>query len=105
MPDTRRTSTPPLLRLAGGIALREAADGVWVLDVEPGASVPLNDVAVRILALCDGTRRPADIAAAVSGGAGQARADVLEFLSAAGRMRWVVGDDGRELDRDDVLEG
>lgn len=69
-------------RLASGVRLHR--DQVRERDVLlfPEGALVLNDTAVAVLALCDGTRTVAQIAAALSSDYGNAdiAADVLELV-------------------------
>ena len=87
-----RTDDSSPLRLAAGFRLddRNAAGGV--LLTQTGATVQLNEMAVAILAQCDGTRDAAEIARTAAHRApapDRAREDVLEFLAIAQDIGWI----------------
>jgi Coenzyme PQQ synthesis protein D (PqqD) len=82
-----------LLRLAPGIRLSgvaESAEGT--LLVSRAGKVALNEHAVAILELCDGSRtRDRVVMDAILGSSGTMRAaDVAEFLDAAQSRGWLV---------------
>ena len=80
--DPRVTLAPGVLLQAGG------AEPDATLQLASGERVQLNALARRILLLCDGTRSAKDIAAEVArGGTPQ---NVLDFLSSAAALGWVV---------------
>jgi coenzyme PQQ biosynthesis protein PqqD len=88
-----RTDASLVLRLAPGFRLdhRNPAGGVLVTSGD--GIVQLNDMAVTILAQCDGTRSASDIARAAALAApvpDRAREDVLEFLAMAREIGWIV---------------
>jgi pyrroloquinoline quinone biosynthesis protein D len=81
------------LHLAPGVRIDRGAEKVEArVLVSPGGRVQLNDVAVQILKLCDGSRtrddivaevvlRPTDSALAV---------DIAEFLDVARARGWII---------------
>ena len=84
-----------LLRLAPGIRLSgdgESADAT--LLVSSAGKVPLNEHAVVILELCDGSRtRDRVVMDAILRSGGTMRAaDVAEFLNAAQSRGWLTDD-------------
>jgi hypothetical protein len=85
-----------LLRLAPGIRLSgDAESSAATLLVSSAGKVPLNEHAVVILELCDGSRtRDRVVMDAIlrSGGAMRAT-DVAEFLNAAQSRRWLTDDE------------
>jgi hypothetical protein len=82
-----------LLRLAPGIRLSGDADSSAATLLDPSAGqVPLNEHAVAILELCDGSRTRDRVVMDVilrSSGAMRA-ADVAEFLDAAQARGWIT---------------
>jgi hypothetical protein len=81
------------LRLAPGIRLEgEARPASAVLCVDAKGDVPLNQHALAILELCDGTRsRDRVVLDAVLRSGGAIRAtDVIEFLEAARGRGWLM---------------
>jgi hypothetical protein len=82
-----------LLRLAPGIRLSgDAALSAATLLVSSAGKVPLNEHAVAILALCDGSRtRDRVVMDAILHSSGAMRAaDVAEFLDAAQSRGWLT---------------
>ena len=82
-----------LLRLASGIRLSGDADSsAATLLVSSAGKVPLNEHAVTILELCDGSRtRDRVVMDAILRSSGAMRAaDVAEFLDAAQSRGWLT---------------
>jgi hypothetical protein len=82
-----------LLKLAPGIRLStDAESSAATLLVSSAGKVPLNDHAVAILALCDGSRtRDRVVMDAILRSSGAMRAaDVAEFLDAAQARGWLT---------------
>ena len=82
-----------LLRLAPGIRLSgDAESSAATLLVSSAGKVPLNEHAVAILELCDGSRtRDRVVMDAILHSSGAMRAaDVAEFLDAAQSRGWLT---------------
>jgi hypothetical protein len=85
-----------LLRLAPGIRLSgDAESSEATLLVSSAGKVPLNEHAVVILELCDGSRtRDRVVMDAILRSSGAMRAvDVAEFLNAAQSRGWLTDDE------------
>jgi pyrroloquinoline quinone biosynthesis protein D len=82
-----------LLQLARGVRLGDGSDGnaVFVLICAEG-KVPLNNSAVAILQLCDGSRDSEDIVAELmlSSHRHAFATEIVEFLDAARGRGWIV---------------
>jgi pyrroloquinoline quinone biosynthesis protein D len=81
------------LHLAPGVRIARGEDKPEALVlVSPGGKVQLNEVAVAILRLCDGSRTREDIVAEVvlrPRGNTQAN-DIAEFLDVARARGWII---------------
>lgn len=87
------TKGPPArVHLASGVRLGEAKQPETLVLVSPQGKVQLNEVAVTVLRLCDGSRTRDDIVAEVAHRAlGSAiAADISEFLDVARSRGWTV---------------
>jgi hypothetical protein len=87
------------LRLAPGARLeRNPCDGLRMLR-HPSGSVPLNDTAAEILALCDGRNTRRDVLARFKGSSLRClRArHINAFIDAARKLAWITEDDSDVL--------
>lgn len=82
-----------LVRLARGVELRSYSGESGVLT-SPNGKVQLNDGAVIILRLCDGSRTSAEIIAEVMRASlGETlAADIADFLDVARARGWIVSE-------------
>jgi pyrroloquinoline quinone biosynthesis protein D len=87
-------STPRPLRLAPGARLLSDGESAAALQLAEG-EVRLNQHALAILKLCDGSRSLAQVVTdSILRSAGQMRAsDVVEFLAAAQSRGWLIESD------------
>ncbi len=79
----------PRVALAPGALLRACANAeASTLLLASGEAVQLNALAAAILMLCDGTRSPNEIASEIA--RGSSPQNVLEFISAASSLHWII---------------
>lgn len=92
MQDALGISSPAALRLAEQARLEcDWRAGVFTLRVPEGA-IPLNRVAARVLALCDGRNSSRDVLALLASGdrSGAQARHIDAFITAARSRRWIV---------------
>lgn len=80
------------LHLAPGVRIDRGEKVEALVLVSPGGRVQLNDVAVQILKLCDGSRTRDDIVAEVvlRPSRSTLAADIAEFLDVARARGWII---------------
>jgi hypothetical protein len=80
-----------LLRLARGVQLKDGRNGREAVLVGPAGKVELNNSAVAILRLCDGSRDRLELIAEMVRGSDQQLqvSDIAAFLDAARAREWI----------------
>lgn len=80
-----------LLRLARGVQLKDGRNGREAVLVGPAGKAELNNSAVAILRLCDGSRDRAELIAEMVRSSDQQLqvSDIAAFLDAAQAREWI----------------
>ena len=83
-----------LLRLARGVQLKDGRNRREAVLVGPAGKVELNNSAVAILRLCDGSRDRAEVIAEMVRNADQQLqvSDIAAFLDAAQTRGWIAAE-------------
>jgi pyrroloquinoline quinone biosynthesis protein D len=88
----RAAKQPARVHLASGVRLDKGEQPEALVLVSPNGSVQLNEAAVNILRLCDGSHTRDDIVAEVTyrPRGSTLAADIGEFLDVARSRGWIV---------------